>query len=363
MRDRILLSGDEGTGTLAAVRGLRAAGYEPWLAVSRPRTYAARSNAAAGVLRVPDAKDEPLAHARHLADEARRLRIDVVLPGTEGALRALTGHEGLFQGAIVGTNPPETLERATDKATLARFAAAAGLETPETQEVTDGRTPEGVEFPVIVKPVASVVAEGDVYLTRDVHRVESADALQRIVSDGGRWLVQPFVQGTLGAIGGVAWEGRLVCASHQLSPRIWPTARGISSYAVTVAPNRALEEGIAKLIELVGWSGVFGVQFIHSRGRSFVIDLNPRIYGSTGLAIKAGQNLPAIWTDLLLGRTPRIGAYRVGTRYRVEEDDIRAILARRDWRGLMPRRHTVHGVFDRRDPMPSLESLRKLLRL
>jgi len=39
---------------------------------------------------------------------------------------------------------------------------------------------------------------------------------------------------------------------------------------------------------------------------AYVIDVNPRIYGAIGLAIAAGQNLPAIWTDLLLGRTPLV---------------------------------------------------------
>lgn len=359
-RERVLLTGDEGTGTLAAVRGLRAAGYEPWLAVSRDRTYAARSRAAAGVLRVPDAKDDPVQHAVTVANEAARLAVAAVLPGTEGSLRALTGRESLFRDIPVGTNPEDALERATDKATLARFAATAGLESPATHEL-EGELPDGLEFPVIAKPVASVMQEGDVYLSLDVHRVETAEELKRIVGSGGRWLVQPYITGTLGAIGGVAWEGRLVCASHQVSPRIWPVQRGISSYAVTVPRNAALEEGVAKLMELVGWSGVFGVQFIHSKGRSFVIDLNPRIYGSTALAIKAGHNLPAIWADLLLGGDPQPGPYRVGVRYRVEEDDIRAIVKLRDWRGLIPRGDTVYGVFDPRDPMPSLESLRKLL--
>jgi predicted ATP-grasp superfamily ATP-dependent carboligase len=360
-RERVLLTGDEGTGTLAAVRGLRAAGHEPWLAVSRDGTYAARSRAAAGVLRVPDAKDEPVRHAVAVANEALRLQVAAVLPGTEGSLRALTGSESLFREIPVGTTPADALERATDKATLARFAATAGLESPASHEVVDGTLPEDLEFPVIAKPVASVAPEGDVYRSHDVHRVESGAALRRVVASGGRWLIQPYIAGTLGAIGGVAWEGRLVCASHQVSPRIWPVSRGISSYAVTVEPNRALEDGVARLLELVGWSGVFGVQFIHSKGRSFVIDLNPRIYGSTALAIRAGHNLPAIWTDLLLGRDPKPGPYRVGVRYRVEEDDIRAIIRTRDWRGLIPRRDTVHGVFDRSDPLPSLESLRKLL--
>jgi len=344
------------------VRGLRAAGYEPWLAVSADRTYAARSRAAGGVLRVPDPKDDPMAHVRQVASEARRLGVAAVLPGTEGSLRALTGQEGFFEMPL-GVSEPDALERATDKATLARFATAAGLESPPTHEVVDGALPDAIELPAIAKPVASVTAEDGVLRSYEVVRAETREDLERAVRSGGRWLVQPYLHGTLGAVGGVVWEGRLVCAVHQVSPRIWPVERGISSYAVTVPPNEALETGIAKLLELVGWSGVFGVQFIHVRGRSYVIDLNPRIYGSTALAIAAGQNLPAIWVDLLLGRDPRVGPYRVGTRYRVEEDDVRAILQTRQWRGLVPRSNTVHGVFDWRDPAPSLESLRKLLRL
>jgi predicted ATP-grasp superfamily ATP-dependent carboligase len=362
MTERVLFTGDEGTGTLAAVRGLRAAGFAPWLAVSRARTYAARSNAVAGVLRVPDAKDEPSAHLLRVAEEAKRLGVAAVLPGTEGSLRALTGQEEAFRGIALGTSPPDALERATDKGSLALLASAAGLESPPTHEVIDGRAPEGLEFPAVVKPLASVLPGEARYETREVRRVDTPDELRRHTRGETGWLVQPYVRGILGAIGGVAWEGRLVCASHQVSPRIWPVERGISSYAVTVERNPELEEGVAKLIELVGWSGVFGVQFIHSQGRSYVIDLNPRVYGSTALAIRAGHNLPAIWADLLLGREPHVGPYRVGVRYRVEEDDVRAILATRSWRGLLPRGDTVHGIFDPRDPKPSLESLRKLLR-
>ena len=358
--ETVLLTGDEGTGTLAAARGLRRAHFTPYVAVSRDRTYVQHSKAAAQVLRVPDAKDEPDAHAAAVAAEARRLEVAVVLPGTEGSLRALTGREDLFRGIPVGTSPPDALERATDKGALARLSATAGLRSPTTHEVVDGRLPEDVRLPAIVKPVASVVPDGDVYRSHEVSRVETEEQFRRAVAGGGSWLVQPFVEGRLGAICGVAWEGRLVCASHQISPRIWPVERGISSYAVTVPRNEELEAGVARLLELVGWSGVFGVQFIHARDASYVIDLNPRIYGSTALSIRAGHNLPAIWTDLLLGREPAVPPYRVGTRYRVEEDDVRAILKTRDWRGLIPRRNTVWGVFDWNDPKPSLESLRKL---
>jgi len=133
-----------------------------------------------------------------------------------------------------------------------------------------------------------------------------------------------------------------------------------------VPPDRERARGVARLLSLIGWSGIFGIQFLVSGGHAYAIDLNPRIYGSIGLAIAAGHNLPAIWADLLLGREPVVGAYRAGVRYRVEEDDLRALaVAFRDGRrreallGLLPRRRTAHAVFAARDPAPVLASVAK----
>lgn len=372
MNRRLLLSVDEGTGSLAAVRALRAAGWEPWIAPAFPGTPAARSRATAGIVEAPDPKSDPEGFVTALAREAWRLDVAAVLPGGEGALRALTGRESQFDGIPVGTAPAEALDRATDKALLPELARRAGLEAPPTAELRAGdELPAEIRFPAVVKPVRSVSVGGSGLRTGKVSRVESAGELQRALAEAPEepWLVQPYLSGTLSAIGGVAWEGELVSACHQVSPRIWPVGRGISSYAVTVPPDRAREEGVGRLLALVGWSGVYGVQFVLSDGHAYIIDLNPRIYGSTALAVAAGHNLPALWVELLLGRRPDVAPYRVGMRYRVEETDLRALvseLRRGRWAaalgGLAPRRHTVHGIFSLRDPAPSLESLAKLTR-
>lgn len=371
MNRRLLLGVDESTGSLAAVRGLRAAGYEPWLAVSQPNTYAARSRAAAGTVGVPDPKREPERYAEEVARAARRLDVAAVLPATEGTLRALTGREELFdERIVVGTQPLDRLERATDKAALVRLADEAGLVTPQTQ-VLDSATADDVELPVIVKPTRSVDAAADGSLvTGAAERIGTRQELRRLAADGdGRWLVQPYVEGTLAAVCGVSWEGELVSSLHQVSPRIWPTERGISSYAHTVLPHPERESGIRRLMQLIGWSGIYGAQFILTPGRAYLIDLNPRVYGSTALAIAAGHNLPAMWVDLLLGRRPVVRPYRVGVGYRVEEDDFRALAVEfRGGRrvhalaGALPRRRTVHGIFALRDPLPSLVTAKKLLR-
>jgi predicted ATP-grasp superfamily ATP-dependent carboligase len=372
-RGRVLCGVDEATGSLAGVRGLRAAGYEPWLALSQAHTYVARSRAAAGSVQLPNPKADPDRYALQLAAEVRRLQANIVLPFTEGTLRALTGREGLFKGAVLGTCSREQLDRATDKGLFAQLCREAGLATPPTVEVNAESVDQvDIAVPAILKPQRTVSrdGDGDSLRTRHVLRVTNRDELQRELEarPDETFFMQPFLRGTLAAICGVVWRGRLVCASHQVSPRIWPSECGISSFAETVPPDEEREAGVARLLELIGWSGIFGIQFILNSRGSYAIDLNPRIYGSAALAIAAGHNLPAIWVDFLLGRRPKVRPYRVGVRYRVEEDDIRALALefrrgnrRAAIRGLLPHRSTVHAVFSLRDPLPALESVRNLL--
>lgn len=369
----VLYTGDESTGSLAAVRGLRAAGYSPWLAVSEPGTYAAHSRTLAGLLEI-DACD-PEAYARALARHAARIRPAAVLPGTEASLYALTGREHLFGGVPVGTAGSEALERATDKSLLAELSAEAGLATARSAGITLAELDEhgrDLRFPVIVKPRRSIEwRPGAEFGRTGVRRVESASELRGVLAKAPdeQWVLERVITGTLAAVCGVAWLGEVVCTMHQVSPRTFPAELGISSYALTVEPDRARDAGVRRLMRSIGWSGIFGVQFLLTDDAAYVIDLNPRVYGSLALAVAAGHNLPAIWTELLLGHRPRPGPYRVGLRYRVEEDDYRLLLSmlRRGPRreallGLLPSPRTTHAIFAVRDPLPGLASLRKLAR-
>ncbi len=354
----MLLLGDGFYASLAGVRGLRARGYEPWLGVAAHGTYAGRSRAVAGEVLLPEPGAGVEAFAGAVAAAAERVGAAVVLPGTEGSLVSLAGREFAFP---IGTCPPEIVERATDKGLLGGLASAAGLETPPTA-VLDGTQAPELPFPLVVKPVTSTTrgSGGPADLPRALdRRIDSADQLAALPA--GRWLAQSHVDGTLIAIGGVAWEGELVCAVHQRSLRIYPPGLGNSSYAVTVAPDRELEQRVGKLVEAIGWSGVFQAQFIDAGSARYLIDFNPRLYGSLALAIAAGLNLPAIWADLLLGRSPTIGSYRVGVHFRAEHRDARtlahslahghplAALA-----GVLPRPGTTHALFSWRDPAPLL---------
>lgn len=366
----VLLSVDEGHGSLAAARALVRAGFRTWVACWREDTYAARSRAIEGAIEVTSPYADPELHARELAGAARLLGADASLPGTESSLRALTGREHLFgDETVVGTPSAEALDRATDKRFLDLVASEGGPATPPSFTVRSSASiPAGLRLPAIVKPPRSVNENGDgmdvgvARIVRDPGELKAA-----LDEDAGEpKLVQPHLPGTLGAISGVAMDGEVICAVHQRSPRIWPPSCGISCFAETVAPSAEREDAVRRLIERVGWSGIFEAQFILGEDESWLIDLNPRVYGSIGLAIHAGANLPGIWAAKLLGLpivTPR---YRPGARFRAEEDDPRALLhdlrtsGPRALAGALPRRRTVHAVFSMRDLAPFRVSAAKL---
>lgn len=365
---------DEGLGSLAAIRALGRAGHRPVVGAWRADTYAARSRAADAVVSLPDPADDPDGHVRALAEAAAKLDVAAVLPGTEPSQRALTLCPAAFPASVaVGRTAAATLERATDKRLLNRLAAEAGFDVLPLVVLGAGEpVPDGLSYPAIVKPVRSVVpAAGGRLRVVKVARVSDAAELGRVraQSPGASLLAQPYVHGRLAAICGVAWEGRVVCAVHQESPRTWPAGTGISSYARTVPAHPARAEAARALVAAIGWSGIFGLQYLCVADRAYAIDFNPRIYGSLALAVAAGHNLPAIWAALVLGEPPVVGRYRPGTGYRVWSDDLRAL--GREWRagrrvaalgGLLPRRRTVHGAYVLSDPLPLLAGLPKLRR-
>ena len=332
---------------VATVRALAAAGHRAVVTVSGRPGAAARSRACSGVLAVPsvDTPEFRAAIEAYLATEPG----SSVLPSSDAVLVAL----GLPGAALV------------DKAALPDRAAAAGLRVPPTRQFASGadllRAAGELEYPVVVK--AAVKAGTGEVTSRVDGPAGLADAVRPL---DGAVVVQPFATGTMRAVCGVLDAGRLVAAVHQDYVRIWPPGCGTASAAVTTAPDLDLEARLPDL--LAGHSGVFQVQLIGD----FVIDVNPRVYGSLPLAVAAGANLPAIACAAAAGNAPDdLVRGRAGVRYRWLEGDVRSVLHGVRHGGLplgaaagalRPRRGTAHSVESLRDPAPLLARVAEIAR-
>jgi hypothetical protein len=322
---------------VAAVRALAAAGYQCAVSVSGSRSVAAASRYCRHRVVVPVAGSPSYADAVRRELAARPYL--TVLPASDAAVVALEP-----AGADL-----------VNKSKLAQRAAAAGFPVLETRtcsgadEVRAAATELG--YPVVVKPVLKPSAESPPCL------VASAPAdLDHAMLDVPV-VVQPYDSSGLRAVAGVIRGGRLLASVHQRYVRIWPRDCGVGSAAVTVPPDHELEQRLRTL--LAGFDGIFQAQLAGSH----LLDVNPRVYGSLPLAVRAGVNLPAIQCDALRGVERPLARGGVGVHYRWLEGDLRHLalgVRTRDTsvpgalRSLVPRRGTAHSLESVSDPAPLL---------
>ena len=336
---------DDGDGqsrtALVAARALAAAGYRVAATVSAPRSLVGASRSCERKVPVPPIADPSF--DEHLAAETGGRDYLCVVPASDAAVVKLEpGVAGLL-----------------DKRELAERCRAAGIATPESREFEDVAALEAaagdLPYPVVLKPASTVWRP---------YSVASEAALRAALPSSGPLLVQPFLTGTLRAVAGVTWGGEIVASVHQRYLRTWPRGCGGASAAVSVEPDRGLEEKLGALLE--GRDGIFMAQLVDD----VLLDLNPRVYGSLPLAVAAGANLPAIYCDLLAGRPVERVRGRAGVAFRWVEGDLRHVYAGlRDrslgpgaaLKALRPRRGTAHPDVALSDPRPTVARLRYAL--
>ncbi|MEA2420216.1 MAG: hypothetical protein QOE60_2422, partial [Thermoleophilaceae bacterium] len=279
---RVLVTGTEYSGGLAALRALRDAGHEPWAAVSSKRAHGARSRAAAGVVSVPDARLDPAGFAAAVAHRAERADARVVLPGTEGGLLALAAHPELFApGRAVGVCSSTVTAAATDKVTTLAEAAEVGIDvlSARVRGVNGPADTEDVRYPVLVKPLRSELPVDGGLRRFETKRADDREQLTLALAGlpDGVGIVQRHEEGQLLTVNGVAWEGELIAEVHAVGLRTWPAGSGHVTYAETIAPDGGLTERARALMRRLRWSGIFNLQFIDSDEGLFLTEVNPRL--------------------------------------------------------------------------------------
>lgn len=364
---RILVTDAQDRPALAAIRELHEAGYRVSATASTRLAPGLWSWGCAKRLILPDPSVGVDRFIGALVGLLGRDRYDVLVPGTDETLYVTSlRRQQLEPHVVLGLPDHRAVERAMNKACLAREAEKAGLATPEArvcdrlEDALDAA--RGFGFPVLVKGVQAV-EQTDRGLVRYPSRlVPDEPALRDAQQRFGTCIVQRREAGTMMSFAGVVTEQGMLAAVVSRYRRTWPPSAGQASFLETIAPPGALTEQVRALVDGIGWRGLFQLQMIERRdGACLPIDFNPRLYGSMSVARAAGAPLARLWCAWLLGEDPKPVVARPGVGYRMEDTDARHILwqlRRGDLRGaalaVRPRRQTTHAYFQARDPFPLL---------
>lgn len=368
---RVLVTDAGQRASVAAIRALHSAGWRVSAVDHRPRGQGRWSRFVEQRHRVPDPARDSAAFAASLLDVLHENPQDVMLIGTDVTLLVASDHKSALEAHVrIGLPRAEVVELSFAKDALAQAAREVGLSAPRSvvcspteQALEEART---LGFPIVVKPTATL------------HRVDGAIVRPRgtVVADERalmelleRWpaspaavMLQEHQQGPVYSFAGTMTADGLIGVAFARYVRTWPAAAGNASFAVTVTPPNELCDRVTRMVERLGWQGIFEVEMIRRPDDTFaVIDFNPRLYGSLMLACRAGAPLPVLWCESLLGNPVRRSIADAGVGYRWEEGELRNLVtaARRGKASevfaiLRPRRSCVCAEFTVRDPGPLL---------
>jgi predicted ATP-grasp superfamily ATP-dependent carboligase len=370
MRALIVESGSA-RGAVSAVRALRAAGWTVGVASPTPGPAAASRHAERWHgLEPPEQGAEEF--LRGVASAVDSAGYEIVFGAGDAEVLSLSAGRSRL-AASLPLAPHAAVVRSFDKLELAGAAAASGIETPRTWETADA-VPADFAGPLVVKarlhftpgPAAQASSRLEPRLVADLRQARAAaDAIARA---GGDVLLQEFVRGRLMSWAGVFDPGSGVLAAvQQESLRTWPLDAGVTARGITVPLSSALSSRIEAMLARLEWSGLAQLQFLMPPdGVPRLIDFNGRFYGSIGLAIAAGANLPAVWAAAATGRPVPRAVARPGVRFQwLRGDLLGSLTGRRPVELGRCGLWTVgafHPVWRADDPRPALRASAQFVR-
>ncbi|HZO80384.1 MAG TPA: ATP-grasp domain-containing protein [Candidatus Binataceae bacterium] len=270
--------------------------------------------------------------------------------------------------------PPASLKIALSKNAALSLALWAGVATPRTAIPADDDdlSPVARElgWPVVAKSDVGESGEG----VRIIRREEDLAAQYRELMRGqararSRPALQEFIRGSAFSVGGLFLNGRpLRVVAHRKLLRYPHPWGGLTVKGVTEDCPELLREAF-KVFEAIEYTGLGHVEFIRDErdGRFKFLEINPRLWGTIGVARLAGVDLFTPYRQLVKGIEVEPDLrYRVGVRFHRILREVR-LMRQRPWRVagfvkdvLDPR---VRSDFAWSDPGPHLPSLYRLRRL
>lgn len=309
--------------TVAAVRSLGKRGYR--VAVGERTRFAPAlfSKYCARRFLYPSPALFPEAFLDALQEELRFGRYDVVLAMEFGTQVLIARNRHRFEGlARFPFAPADLAIRVQDKAELAAFASARGVECPATFRPAGPGEASGMAerlpYPLLVKPRLSSGGRG-------IMRVESPSQLRNVYPKVHAVHPMPILQECIPAGGAALGVGALMNFSSE--PRAMFAYRRLREYPLGGGPS-TLRESISdealcreteRLLSALGWVGVAMVEYkVDPRdGRAKLLEVNPRFWGSLHHAIVSGVDFPHLLCRMAMGEdVPVQRAYRVGVRSR-----------------------------------------------
>lgn len=303
MEPRILVLDGNQRAALAAVRSLGAKGL--WVAVgeSCAPSMAGLSRYCYQSITYADPFTAPRQLFEDILKQINELGISFLLPITEATTYIILAYRDELPDHVTLPFPEaESVEQLANKNDLFRLALQQDVPVPETifcENADEGlKALEAIDhFPVVLKPFKSKILQPTCILSTQViiaHSAQEArEALGNHLFFQFPFTIQSFIDGSGQGIFALFNHGEPVCFFAHRRLREKPPSGGVSVLCESAPVNDQLRTYAEKLLRTAAWHGVAMVEFrVSPDGTGYLMEVNPRFWGSLQLAIDSGIDFP-----------------------------------------------------------------------
>lgn len=217
------------------------------------------------------------------------------------------------------------LSQLTDKWLTYKICLEAKVPVPKTFLLTDWQkmlsSLNSIKFPIIVKPRISYASKGVMFyntmgeLEKYLKDSEVCDGRE---SEESSYVVQELIRGDLHDVTTCAKDGNVVSIlSQQRLVSLYDFGGGGIINKTTYEPTSM--KYAENIIRYMKWNGVVEFDFIKDNtGNYYLLECNPKIWGTTQLTIEAGLNVVQQLVDLFVlnKHIKRNDTYEIGLVYK-----------------------------------------------
>jgi len=271
------------------------------------------------------------AYLPYLEQLLDRISVRVLIASSDATVALIhRNRERLEQRVRIALASEPTLGIAINKERTLEVARRLGLSTPHSVSVkgvseVDTALSE-IGLPAVVKPVESWVwnkQQKGFRLARMLVTTpdEARRAVEELTSFGGAVLFQQFIPGRRESISLLYAQGQVYARYAQWHMRV---VGGESSMRQSIAVPPDIGDQAERLVREIDLEGCSEVEFRRdTAGNPYLMEINPRLWTSTELAVRSGVDFPYLLYQWASGeKIDEVKSYPVGGRLRYLTGDM-----------------------------------------
>lgn len=232
---------------------------------------------------------------------------DLIVPVGGKSVELLSISRSMLGRAKVILPDHDAILLALDKRRTSTLANSLNIKTPREYKFSsiqdvDGSV-EAIDFPVVLKSSNELHKYPAEYfynkesLLRHLKHFEA----HRLRNKWSFPIIQQYIEGKGVGYFGVFSNGSVVSSFMHERVRETPPSGGASSCAKSIYMSELEDQG-KRLLEHLVWSGPAMVEFkiSQSDGHLYLMEINPKLWGSLDLAISCGVNIPVDIVSLII---------------------------------------------------------------